>query len=93
MKKKTIQTKRKRTKRDKITLLNVSMMQGDDKPNNDVSNEIHIGGQLGIPEKTQVPKNKKRRKPLTGIDLLNKRITFADIRKQSQKLNLIKTHT
>ena len=93
MKKKTIQTKRKHTKRDKITLLNVSMMQGDDKPNNDVSNEIHIGGQLGIPEKTQVPKNKKRRKPLTGIDLLNKRITFADIRKQSQKLNLIKTHT
>ena len=93
MKKNTIQAKRQRTKGGKVTPLNVSTMQCDDKPNNDVSNEIHIGGQLGIPEKTQVPKNKKRRKPLTGIDLLNKRITFADIRKQSQKLNLIKTHT
>ena len=93
MKKKTIQAKRKRTKRGKITLLNVSTMQGDDKPNNDVSNEINIGGQLGIPEKTQVPKNKKRRKPLTGIDLLKKRITFADFRKQSQELNFIKTYT
>ena len=93
MKKKTIQAKRQRTKSGNITPLNVSSMQGDDKPNNDVINEIHIGGQLGMPEETKVPKNKKRRKPLTGIDLLNKRITFADIRKQSQKLNLIKTHT
>ena len=25
-------------------------MNGDDKPNNDVSRDIHIGGQVGIPE-------------------------------------------
>ena len=54
MKKKTIQAKRQRTKRGDIKPRNVSTMQGDDKPNNDVSNEIHIGGQLGMPEETKV---------------------------------------
>ena len=29
-------------------------MQGDDKPNNDVSNEIHIGGQVGMPEEKKI---------------------------------------
>ena len=36
------------------TPLNVSTMQGDDKPNNDVSNEIHIGGQVGMPEEKKI---------------------------------------
>ena len=86
MKKNTIQAKRQRTKYVKVTPLNVSTMQGDDEPNKDVSNEIHIGGQVGIPEETKNKNKKKRPKPLIGIDLLKKRITFADFRKQSQEL-------
>ena len=62
---------------------NVSTMQGDDKPNNDVSNEIHFGGQVGMPEE----KKKKKSKIIKGMDLLKKRISFADFRKQSQELN------
>ena len=73
-------------KKSDKTPLNVSTMQGDDKPNNDVSNEIHIGGQVGMPEEKE--KKKKRTKPLKGIDLLKKRITFADFRKQSQEMGL-----
>ena len=62
---------------------NVSTMQGDDKPNNDVTNEIHFGGQVGMPEE----KKKKKSKTIKGMDLLKKRISFADFRKQSQELN------
>ena len=62
---------------------NVSTMQGDDKPNNDVSNEIHFGGQVGMTEE----KKKKKSKTIKGMDLLKKRISFADFRKQSQELN------
>ena len=70
-------------KKSDRTPVNVSTMQGDDKPNNDVSNEIHIGGQVGMPEE----KKKKKSKTIKGMDLLKKRISFADFRKQSQELN------
>ena len=86
MKKKTIQAKRQRTKGGKVTPLNVSSMQGDDKPNNDTSNQIIFGDQVGMPEETKNKNKKKRPKPFTGINLLKKRITFADFRKQSQEL-------
>ena len=86
MKKKTIQAKRQRTKSGNITPLNVSTMQGGDEPNKDVSNEIHIGEQVGMQEETKNKNKKKRPIPLTGIDLLKKRITFADFRKQSSEL-------
>ena len=33
--------------------MDVSTMNGDSKPNNDVSNDIHIGGQVGMPEEVQ----------------------------------------
>ena len=66
--------------------VDVSTMQGDDKPSNDVSNLIQIGNQVGMPEEKE--KKKKRSKPLKGIDLLKKRITFADFRKQSQEMGL-----
>jgi len=65
MKKKTIQAKRQRTKSGNITPLNVSTMQGDDKPNSDVSNEIHVGAQVGMPEETK-KKNKKTHR-LAGL--------------------------
>ena len=82
MKKKSKIKKSLNQKSDR-TPLNVSTMQGDDKPNNDVSNEIHFGGQVGIPEE----KKKKKSKTIKGMDLLKKRISFADFRKQSQELN------
>ena len=80
-------SKIKKNMSGKITPLNVSTMQGDDKPNNDVSNEIHVGAQVGMPEETKKKNKKKRPIPLTGIDLLKKRITFADFRKQSSELH------
>jgi len=91
MKKNSIQAKRQRSKRCNITPLNVSTMRGDDEPNKDVINEIHIGGQVGMPEEikkkeTKIKKKNKRPIPLNGIDLLKKRITFADFRKQSEEL-------
>ena len=70
-------------KKSDRTPVNVSTMQGDDKPNNDVSNEIHFGGQVGMPEE----KKKKKSKTIKGMDLLKKRISFADFRKQSQEVN------
>ena len=70
-------------KKSDRTPVNVSTMQGDDKPNNDVSNEIHFNGQVGMPEE----KKKKKSKTIKGMDLLKKRISFADFRKQSQELN------
>ena len=50
MKKITIKAKTQHRKRGNVTPLNVSTMQGDDKPTNDISNEIHRGGKVGMPE-------------------------------------------
>ena len=63
--------------------VDVSTMQGDDKPtNSDTSNVIVVGDQVGMPEE-----KKKKSKKIKGMDLLKKRISFADFRKQSQELN------
>ena len=35
------------------TPMDVSTMNGDEKPNNDASKDIQIGGQVGIPEEAQ----------------------------------------
>jgi len=82
MKKKSKIKKSLNQKSDR-TPLNVSTMQGDTKPNIDRSNEIHFGDQVGMPEE----KKKKKSKTIKGMDLLKKRISFADFRKQSQELN------
>ena len=63
--------------------VDVSTMQGDDRSQSDNSNLIQIGGQVGMPEE----KKKKKSKTIKGMDLLKKRISFADFRKQSQELN------
>ena len=52
--KRTLSNQKDNVLKGVIDPLNISTMQGDDKPNNDVSNEIHIGGQLGMPEETKV---------------------------------------
>ena len=72
----------KKTDRNPV---DVSTMQGDDKPQSDNSNLIQIGAQVGMPEEKE--KKKKRTKPLTGMDLVKKRISFADFRKQSSELD------
>ena len=36
------------------TPLNVSTMQGDDKPSDSGSRDIHIGGQVGMPEEKKI---------------------------------------
>ena len=43
------------------TPLNVSTMQGDDKPNND-TNLIQIGGQVGMPEEKKITFKEFRKK-------------------------------
>ena len=84
MKKTTTKAKRQRSKKGDDKPLNVSTMQGDDKPtNSDTSNVIVVGDQVGMPEE----KKKKKSKTIKGMDLLKKRISFADFRKQSQELN------
>ena len=44
------------------TPLNVSPRQGDYKPNNDVRNESHIGGQVGMPEEKKITFKEFRKK-------------------------------
>ena len=65
--------------------VDVSTMKGDDKPQSDNSNLIHIGGIVGM-ESTET--DKKRPKPIKGMDLLKKRISFADFREKSKEINL-----
>ena len=72
----------KKTDRNPV---DVSTMQGDDKPQSDNSNLIHIGGIVGM-ESTET--DKKRPKPIKGMDLLKKRISFADFREKSKEINL-----
>lgn len=47
--------------------VNVSSMQGDDKPHTDTSNEIHIGGQVGYPQESVKRSN-----------FFNQKITFKE---------------
>ena len=72
----------KKTDRNPV---DVSTMQGDDKPQTDNSNLIHIGGIVGMESKET---DKKRPKPIKGMDLLKKRISFADFREKSKEINL-----
>ncbi len=72
-------------KKSDRTPVNVSTMQGDDKPQSDNSNLIHIGGIVGMESKET---DKKRPKPIKGMDLLKKRISFADFREKSKEINL-----
>ena len=52
--KKHSKIRKSKNKKFEKTPLNVSTMQGDDKPNNDVSNQIQIGGQVGMPEEKKI---------------------------------------
>mgnify|MGYP001216884652 CR=1 FL=1 len=85
MKKKKINVKRPRSKKGDDKPLNVSTMQGDAAPDTS-PNEIHVGGNHLYYEEEKKKKNKKKREILKGMDLLKKRITYADFRQKSNEV-------
>ena len=85
MKKKTktkVQHKKSVSNRDG-TPLDVSSMQGDNAPDTS-PNEIHVGGNHLYYEEKK--KNKTKREILKGMDLLKKRISYADFRQKSDEV-------
>ena len=89
MKKKTktkgqhkVQHKKSVSNRDG-TPLHVSSMQGDNAPDTS-PNEIHVGGNHLYYEEKK--KNKTKREILKGMDLLKKRISYADFRQKSDEV-------
>ena len=84
MKKKKINVKRPRSKKGDDKPLNVSTMQGDAAPDTS-PNEIHVGGNHLYYEEEK-KKNKKKREILKGMDLLKKRISYADFRQKSNEV-------
>ena len=89
MKKKTktkgqhkVQHKKSVSNRDG-TPLHVSSMQGDNAPDTS-PNEIHVGGNHLYYEEKK--KNKTKREILKGMDLLKKRISYADFRQKSNEV-------
>ena len=80
MKKKKTKTKvqhKKSVSNRDGTPLHVSSMQGDNAPDTS-PNEIHVGGNHLYYEEKK--KNKTKREILKGMDLLKKRISYADFR-------------
>ena len=84
MKKKKINVKRPRSKKGDDKPLNVSTMQGDAAPDTS-PNEIHVGGNHLYYEEEK-KKNKTKREILKGMDLLKKRISYADFRQKSDEV-------
>ena len=77
-----VQHKKSVSKRDG-TPLHVSSMQGDNAPDTS-PNEIHVGGNHLYYEEKK--KNKTKREILKGMDLLKKRISYADFRQKSDEV-------
>ena len=84
MKKTTTKAKRQRSKKVDDKPLNVSTMQGDAAPDTS-PNEIHVGGNHLYYEEEK-KKNKTKREILKGMDLLKKRISYADFRQKSDEV-------
>ena len=86
MKKQKIKVKRPRSKKGDDKPVNVSTMGDDTAPDSSSSpSEIHVGGNhLYYEEKKE--KNKKKREILKGMDLLKKRISYADFRQKSNEV-------
>tara|TARA_B100000886_G_scaffold323177_1_gene266782 strand:+ start:247 stop:528 length:282 start_codon:yes stop_codon:yes gene_type:complete len=86
LKKQKIKVKRSRSKKGDDKPINVSTMGDDTAPDSSSSpSEIHVGGNhLYYEEKKE--KNKKKREILKGMDLLKKRISYADFRQKSNEV-------
>ena len=86
MKKQKIKVKRPRSKKGDDKPVNVSTMGDDTAPDSSSTpSEYHVGGNhLYYEEKKE--KNKKKREILKGMDLLKKRISYADFRQKSNEV-------
>ena len=86
MKKQKIKVKRSRSKKGDDKPINVSTMGDDTAPDSSSTpSEYHVGGNHLYYEEEK-KKNKKKREILKGMDLLKKRITYADFRQKSNEV-------
>ena len=86
MKKQKIKVKRPRSKKGDDKPVNVSTMGDDTAPDSSSTpSEYHVGGNHLYYEEEK-KKNKKKREILKGMDLLKKRISYADFRQKSNEV-------
>ena len=86
MKKQKIKVKRPRSKKGDDKPVNVSTMGDDTAPDSSSTpSEYHVGGNHLYYEEEK-KKNKTKREILKGMDLLKKRITYADFRQKSNEV-------
>ena len=86
MKKQKIKVKRPRSKKGDDKPVNVSTMGDDTAPDSSSTpTEYHVGGNHLYYEEEK-KKNKKKREILKGMDLLKKRISYADFRQKSNEV-------
>ena len=86
MKKTTTKAKRQRSKKGDDKPVNVSTMGDDTAPDSSSTpSEYHVGGNHLYYEEEK-KKNKKKREILKGMDLLKKRISYADFRQKSNEV-------
>ena len=86
MKKQKIKVKRSRSKKGDDKPVNVSTMGDDTAPDSSSSpSEYHVGGNHLYYEEEK-KKNKNKREIMKGMDLLKKRISYADFRQKSNEV-------
>ena len=86
MKKQKIKVKRPRSKKGDDKPVNVSTMGDDTAPDSSSSpSEYHVGGNHLYYEEEK-KKNKNKREIMKGMDLLKKRISYADFRQKSNEV-------
>ena len=85
MKKQKIKVKRPRSKKGDDKPVNVSTMGDDTAPDSSSTpSEYHVGGNHLYYEEKK--KNKDKREIMKGMDLLKKRISYADFRQKSNEV-------
>ena len=86
MKKQKIKVKRSRSKKGDDKPVNVSTMGDDTAPDSSSTpSEYHVGGNHLYYEEEK-KKNKNKREIMKGVDLLKKRISYADFRQKSNEV-------
>lgn len=86
MKKQKIKVKRPRSKKGDDKPVNVSTMGDDTAPDSSSTpSEYHVGGNHLYYEEEK-KKNKDKREIMKGMDLLKKRISYADFRQKSNEV-------
>ena len=86
MKKQKIKVKRPRSKKGDDKPVNVSTMGDDTAPDSSSTpSEYYVGGNHLYYEEEK-KKNKNKREIMKGMDLLKKRISYADFRQKSNEV-------